>query len=299
MPNPTQLTLLGVPARKTGVFRIYHDESGTDPDHSRFQLHGALIVPESMAITAYNALIVARKGYIGRIHFVELRDNTTSLRAQVSSAWLSLFFGDFLNYCFYKCMIVDTHSRSFEPSRFTRPYHLYNYTARGAMVAGVTWSLKDFDEITLSLFSEEVSRHHYGHFIDYLPRELSISLNAKNNKGKKCPQVVEPISPVVLVKGDPRFVSPDMPEHCEFVQLTDLITSAIAQAVNASAMQRIKLDLGLLVAGWIMDVRRPPWLQNKGLHRRFSVSCFPDKSGGFYDVPLEISEQYMGKLIDC
>ena len=31
-----QLTAFGVPPKKTGVFNIYHDESGTDSAHDRF-----------------------------------------------------------------------------------------------------------------------------------------------------------------------------------------------------------------------------------------------------------------------
>jgi hypothetical protein len=97
-----------------------------------------------------------------------------------------------------------------------------------------------------------------------------------------------PAGEVTLVAGDPRRAVPELQGHCEFIQLTDVLTGALAQALNAPASQRVKLDLGQVAAGWIEDSRQPPWHQHKHLHRRFSVSCFPNAGGGFYDVPLGI-----------
>ena len=96
------------------------------------------------------------------------------------------------------------------------------------------------------------------------------------------------LSEVQLIDGDPERVPPEKASHCEFIQLTDILTSAVAQAINASAQQIIKVDMGKFVAKWISDARRPAWTQSLDLHRRFSVSCFPDAKGGFYDIPLAI-----------
>jgi hypothetical protein len=90
------------------------------------------------------------------------------------------------------------------------------------------------------------------------------------------------------VAGDPSRAEPELKEHCEFIQLVDLILGGVAQALNANAQQRVKIDLSSMIAGWIEDTRRPPWLQDKDLHRRFSVSCYPDANGSFCDVPLAI-----------
>jgi hypothetical protein len=75
MAMGAQLAAFDVPPEKAGRFRIYHDERGTDTAHARFQLHGALIVDESRWQRGLEALLTARGGYAGRIHFVELRDN--------------------------------------------------------------------------------------------------------------------------------------------------------------------------------------------------------------------------------
>ena len=100
-----------------------------------------------------------------------------------------------------------------------------------------------------------------------------------------------------MIPGDPARAEAEVAQHCEFLQLTDAITGAVAQVVNASASTEVKLDLAALVGEWIQDTRQPPWLQSKDLHQRFSVSCYPGPSGEFFDVPLRISNRNQPRLL--
>ena len=110
-PQGQQLSLdaFGAPAGKTGRFNVYHDESGTDTMHDRFQLHGALLVTAhgGQWARAGAALAAARRGYTGRIHFVELRDNARSPKARIAADWLRLYFGELAGYCFYKLLTSE------------------------------------------------------------------------------------------------------------------------------------------------------------------------------------------------
>ena len=286
MPAGRQLSAFDVPPGKSGRFCAYHDESGTDTTHDRFQLHGALLVEEARWAQACDVLSRARRGYNGRIHFVDLRDNARNPKSKIAGEWIRLYFGDLSRYCFYKCMIADTQAPSFDPSRFPKPFHLYNRTATLAIFSGIVWSLKHYDEVVLSLFSESITRPAEDNFTAYLPGE--VARRARLRKPGACPRIVVPSGSVTLVTGDPRKAAPEMKGHCEFIQLTDLLTGAVAQALNAQASQQVKLDLGQIAAGWIEDSRQPPWHQQHDLHRRFSVSCYPDAKGGFYDVKLAI-----------
>jgi hypothetical protein len=295
MPSARQLSAWGVPAGKTGRFSVYHDESGTDTTHARFQLHGALLVADRQRARAGQALAAARAGYAGRIHFVDLRDNARNPKARIAADWLRLYFGELSDDCFYKCMIADTHAPGFDPARFPRPYHLYNHTATLAVFGGLVWSLKPYDTITLAVYSEQLSRPADDDFVTFLPSE--VVRRARRRPPGAGPRVAVPGGRVTLVPGDPRHVAPELREHCEFIQLTDLLTGAVAQALNAPATQQVKLDLGQLAAGWIADSRRPPWRQQHHLHRRFSVSCYPNARGGFYDVPLAIEGRGQLRLL--
>ncbi|MCJ7530073.1 MAG: hypothetical protein MUO64_03455 [Anaerolineales bacterium] len=286
MTKVRQITVFDVPESREGTFSIFHDESGIDAAHDRFQLHGALIVPQQKFQNTLEELIKVRHDYQGRVHFVSLRDNTENPKAKIASDWLKLFIGELSNYCFYKCLIVDRNSPAFDETRFTKAYHLYNFTALLAIFSGIVWSLKQYDGISLSIFSEEASRAEEDNFVTYLPREL---INKAEKKKSGFPKITVPDMKVILVNGDPRKVQPELAGQCELIQLTDVITSAVSQAINAKATQQVKIDLGKMVADWIKDTRLPPWLQAKKLHRRFSVSCFPDVNGNFYDVHLSIS----------
>jgi hypothetical protein len=294
-----QLTLGGqdAPAGKAGRFNVYHDESGTDTTQARFQLHGALLVSEhdGQWARAAAALAAARQGYTGRIHFVELRDNARSPRARIAADWLRLYFSELAGGCFFKCMIVDTQAPRFNPARFPRPFHLYNHTAALAIFGGLVWSLKAYTEVTLALYSERITRPDDDPFSTFLPSEV-LRRAGRRQSGAR-PSVVVPTGRVTLVPGDPRQAEPELVVHCEFIQLTDLLIGAVAQALNAPATQRVKLDLGQIAAGWIEDSRRPPWRQHHHLHRRFSVSCYPDARGGFYNVPLAIEGRGQLRLL--
>ena len=168
--------------------------------------------------------------------------------------------------------MVDMHAPNFNKAKFSTPHLLYNHTALLAIYGGISWSLKKYDKVTLSIFSEEMSRSSDDNFEDIIPLEK-----------------------VTLVNGAPRKVQTNLAEHCEFIQLTDILTGAVSQAINAKASQQVKVDLGNLVAGWIGDTRMPPWMQEDRLHRRFSVSCF-DGNSNFYDVHLAILSQNQLKL---
>src|SRR5437762_380971 len=151
MPAGLQLSAFEVPPGKEGRFCVYHDESGTDSTHDRFQLHGALLVPaeESHWRRALALLSGARHGYDGRIHFVELRDNARNPKSQIAAEWLRLYFGQLAGDCYYKCMITDIQAAGFHANRFPKPYQLYNRTAALAVFSGIVWSLKHYDDVAL------------------------------------------------------------------------------------------------------------------------------------------------------
>jgi hypothetical protein len=287
-----QLSMFGEAPVKEGTYYVYHDESGTDAKHDRFMLHGALFVPESQFQKAFDLLLAERGTYEGRIHFVDLRDKSAHHRGKVARRWLYQYFGNLSEYCYYKCMLIDTQSPYFDRTRFHQPFHLYNYAAMLAVFGGIVWSFNRFDKINLRVYSEMMSRTWGDNFRTYLPSEITARVKRRQSKrGGNLLDVMFLNDEVVEVSGDPSGVSSEMAVHCEFIQLTDLLTSAIGEAVNARASQKIKIDLAKLLASWIEDSRRPPWLQNYSMHRRFSASCFPKADGGFYDCPLEVIEQ--------
>jgi hypothetical protein len=298
MAHPPQTSFPQIPTTRAGSFGVYHDESGTDPEHSRFLFHGILLVPEHKASTVLSRLSAARKGYQGRIHFSQLRDRSAGDRTAATARWLDLWFEDLSYDCPHKCFAIDRGSPTFDPSKYSSHHDLYNHAAGMALTSAVAWSLNTYDRVKLSIFSEERALRPDDPFTSWLPKYLISRVAKKRYQGKvKYPQLEQPLAPVTMVFGDPARVTTDACSHCELLQLTDALTGAVAQAINASAESEVKLDFGAHVGQWIDDTRQPPWLQSKDLHRRFSVSCYPGPKNDFFDFPLKISNRRQMTLL--
>lgn len=279
-----QLPFFDEVPQKSKSFLIFHDESGTDLSHERFQLHGALFIPTDKFNDTYDKLSSFRGGCKGRLHFKNLRDKHSREKSTVVKKWLDCFYDELANYCFYKCLILDTHSSFFDREKLKHPHYVYNHTAMLAVFSGITWFFNRFDEISIMMFSEDVSRSRDDNFCDYLPSTVV----KKANQRHKPPKVSFNNEKIILVSGDPKTVENEYCKQCELIQLTDILTSSVHQAIVAGAQQEIKLEIGKLVADWITDTRLPPWAQSKDLHRKFSISSYPSRNGSFYDVPLSI-----------
>ena len=240
----------------------------------------------------------SRGDYKGQIHFAELRDNSRNKRGDAAWNWINTYFNELADICPYKCIIADRTSTRPSITRYRKPSQLYNYAAKLAVRGGIAWSFKNFDALVLTIYSERRTLAADDNFASYLPREIGGKPNSPSSTKRGAPEVALASQEVQMIDGDPGRVAPENKGHCEFIQLTDLLTSAIHQAINASAQQVIKIDVGKFVAQWIDDTRRPTWTQSLGLHRHFSVSCFPGPDGGFYDVPLGIENRNQMKLLD-
>ncbi len=243
MPSELQqLTMFGVPANPEFVFNVYHDESGTyfPGAGDRWLLHGVLFVPAEKQNWVVAALQQIRQdvGYFEEVHYVKLRGHITGPKARCAASWLSLYCGQFSEFCFYRCLAVDTHSSSFEHDRFGEPHHAYNRFARMAIEGAIAWSLKRYRHVALKFHSDAKFYREGNNF------------------------------------------------------------AVIAQALIGRSGQKAKIALAEMVAQWIEDTRRPPWLQTKELHRRFSVSCFPDEQGRFYNPSLAVMNRNQPALFE-
>lgn len=277
-----QTTMFDVPESKDGAYSVYHDESGDQS--GRYLLHGALFVPDGNKTDFLNLLASWRNGFSGRLHFSTIRDHPQGSGNAIRN-WLNGYVRVLAEKCRFKCIVVDTNSPTFDQSRFGQEHYKYNYFAMQTVYSGICWTLSYYNRLMLRICSERKSRSHEDNFVSYLPSEIL----KKTQQNKKCPIVAILPPKVLLIDPNPRTVSNEFSDDCEFTQLTDLLTSSVSEAIHAEATRPIKLDLARHVAGWVLDTRKPPWLQSKELHRRFSVSCFPSESGDFFDCSLAIT----------
>ena len=285
------------------TFNCYHDESGTYAPNApnggdQWLFHGVLLVPQTRQTELITELRAIRQkaNYFDELHYQNLR-KTAGPIATCIKGWLRSYL-IFSQYCYYHCLAINTHSPKFDHSRFSEPYHCYNYYARTAIVGAIAWSLSGYHThiVNLRFFSDLKRRSPGDNFTSYIPSEVQQTIQKKKQaKPAKYP-TLSTAKEVCLVTSNPGEVDESLKDECELIQLTDLLTSNIAQAIKSSSDQKGKIDLALLISEWIDDTRKPPWLQTNELHRRFSISCFPDKYGNFYDAALLIKDKMQPML---
>lgn len=289
-----QLGLAGVPAQPEIGFNLYHDESGNyhPVNGSRWLIHGVLFVPIHKQPEIIHVLEDIRRqhGFYEELHYKSLRHAVKGNKYQCVQHWLQTYIQELSNDCFYYCLAIDTHSPSFQSERFGETYHAYNYFTRMAIVAGIAWFLAPYRRVALHFFSDGKKRGIDDNFATYLPRQVCMTIAEKRQKNPfDYPQIRLLSHQVAKISSNPQWVNEELRPACELIQLVDLLTSGVQQALTANSSQQAKVILAEMIAGWVEDTRRPPWLQTKELHRRFSLSCFPNRAGTFHDPTLAIT----------
>ncbi|MBE2202261.1 MAG: DUF3800 domain-containing protein [Anaerolinea sp.] len=297
-----QMSFLPTPEIK---FNCYHDESGTYAPNAQnggeqWLFHGILLVPQSKQPELITQLRAVRQhsNHFGELHYRNLRKPSGPI-VTCAKGWLQTYL-NYSQHCCYHCLAINTHSPQFDHNRFSEPYHCYNYYARTAIVSAIAWSLAGYHVhvVNLRIFSDPKRRSSGDNFTRYVPSEVQRTIQQKkHSKPAKYP-TLSIAEEVCLVTSDPQKVEESLKDECELIQLADLLTSNIAQAIKSSSDQKGKIALALLISEWIADTRKPPWLQTNELHRRFSISCFPDENGSFYDAALSIKEKTQPTLFN-
>jgi hypothetical protein len=279
------------------TFAVYHDESGTYKrgGGDRWLIHGVILVPALKQHEAFSSLQQVRSEteYWEEVHYKKLRNRVTGSKGRCTIDWLNTYASRLSNFCFYYCLAIDTKSPSFEHDRFSNPYYVYNRFVLMALVGAIAWFLKPYQRVALKLHSDAKSRAEGDNFASYIPREILRTIEKKRSEKPNSYPEIELLHPqVILIDSNPTRSPDEMQEECELTQLADLLTSAIAQAITGSSGQKGKISLAETVGRWIEDTRKPPWLQTRDLYRRFSVSCFPDENGSFYNPELAVKDHF-------
>ena len=309
MMQPTQLTMFGIEAEPEHGFNVYHDESGTfipathksfgKHPETRWLVHGMLFVPATKQAEIVQLLteVRYRTNYYEELHYVGLRRSLKGAKGRCAQAWLSIYVKQLSEYCKFHALAVDCWSAGFRHERFRQAHSAYNYFAKMALVGGVAWFLAEYSKVALQIFSDDKFRQENDNFATYLPRELKRVVAGKRAKKQtRYPKIRMITERVMPANSNPANATPNTHHACELIQLVDLITSGISQALSARSTQQAKIQLAEIVADWVTESRRPPWLQNSALHRRFSLSCFPNHKGAFHNPSLRIQYRHQKPL---
>ncbi len=272
--------LFGETIQKKTVL-VFHDESG-DYGRDDWVFTGLLWLNEERLRELDQTLKLARGDYQGEIHFADLPASfygDFAADARVARTWMTAFKAEWAYQSWFNVLAVNRRHPGYEHRRFTRDFHAYNRFTAMAIKAGLAWHFRDVPSMQLKVFSDEKSRRPQGllgdgfttdNFEQYLETRI---LDATHSYRGPSVKLAEPINCL----GCPR-TGPFGAEH-EVLQLVDLLLGSVAAAVEPKSNRPTKLWLGREISGLIRDTRLLPWRQRYCLHRRFSVSYFPDSHG--------------------
>ncbi len=278
--------LWGDPVKRYAEYCVFHDES--EPG-KRWLLIGLLFVQwlhlDEVRAVLRNFRTV--ENCASEIHFSALPKSFSGAggaKARVARWWLRCYQNNLNDRIFFSALAIDRHCPKYEHKRFTTDFHAYNRFTAMALKAGIAWHLGPhrWDELLIHFASDakdRASRPDQGmidNFEDYLPyrAELDAFLN----------QAGKSSYPWVTLN-----LSLQDSANDDLLQLCDLLLGATQMALVAGSSRPTKREMGEMVVRWCEDLRRPPWLQQFKLHRKFSLWAFPDQEGKPYNrVPLAL-----------
>lgn len=284
--------LFGRPVQEKTIL-VFHDESG-DYGHNEWVFTGLLWLCEDQMKEIDAALKLARGDYLGEIHFSDLPSSFNGdfgADAKVARRWMTIFKGQWVYQTWFNVLAINRRHPKYQRHRFTRRFHAYNRFTAVALKAGLAWHFSDVTSLQLKIYSDEKSRRPQGllgdgidtdNFEQYLASRLLEDV--QKYKGPKA-KLVEPLHCLNCPKMGP------FGAEQEALQLADLLLGSVATAVDPKSDRPTKLWFGNEVSTLMEDSRLEPWKQRRGLHRRFSVSYFPDNNGSIYtDGQLKIRD---------
>lgn len=270
----------------------FHDEIKPEKGKIPFLAHAILYVPEPWEPLLLKGLHDARSrhNYSGEIHWREIKAGDRSNKFRVAQDWIHFYLTTALKGCAFKAYLVeDGPNRSFPyPGELSYPNHLLLST-KSALKAGIAWSFNREDKVRLELVFDETDNEVERLVARQVPALLKRECNERRLAGTKAYPWIRP-SVVRFVSSNPNRVTPDDYAACEFIQLCDLLLGASFQALGVlpepDKAGRRKLASSIMeVLGETMHL---PWLQQVPVHRKFSVSLYPDKFNFAYTAALRM-----------
>ena len=272
---------------------VFHDESGlyTCDD---WVFTGLLWVEEARLAGLHAEVTKCRQdeSYFNEVHFSKIPsrfEGRYGADARLARRWFREWAGRWADSTWFTVFAVQRRRLTRYRECFGEHFHAYNRFTAMALKTGLSWHFRGVNEIALRICSDAKSRRPQGlvgdgvlsdNFEEYLVRRLG--QDTRDYKG-----------PGVHLTGqvECRTCERHGPYTCEedLLQLTDLLLGSTAAAVHPRSERRTKLWFGSQMATLLSDTRRKPWEQEQRLHRRLSLSYFPDRGGKAYsDGPLGI-----------
>ena len=272
----------------------YHDEIKPERERCPFLGHGVLFVPDDWRVRLSGLMHAARKrhNYRDEIHFRDIRGARGSPAFMVARDWISDYLQFALKGCPFKAFIAeDGPTRSLPyPGDEVYEEHLLR-SSKAAFKGGIAWSYYNESQLRLEIVYDDTDSVVERRVAAALPSYVQSDINTRRLSSPKRYPCVR-IGKVRFVASDPHQVDTDEWIDAEFIQLADLLLGASFAALEVTAQpdRQGRKRLARSIMGILGDTLQAPWFQQVPVHRRFSVSIYPDKNNLAYPAALRMAQ---------
>ena len=290
-----QSLLRGIRRRSISVVAV-HDEIKPERGRNPFLGHGVLFVPEDWVHRLMDGLQTARKEcqYYDEVKYRDVKEGTPADKVfQVAQRWFWYYFTYAIHGCPFKAFISEDSSIR----RFPYPGdpgwrdHL-SESMLSSFVAGIRWSFYRENMMRVRMVFDDSDNEVDRDVASFLPARLQHKCNWRRlTRTKRYPHIR--VAAAEFVSSNPREVASDQWELCEFTQLCDLFLGAIYDALRLRAKtkrRKGRLVLASSIGEAMAETLQLPWLQRIPVHRRFSVSLYPDEFNFAYPAALRAAK---------
>ncbi len=260
---------------------IYHDESQGE---GWFAIGLLWVDPEDAATIVSDLISVRRRTeYWNEIHFADLSDYAP--KRDTARDWVRLATRRHCARCWFNILAVDTTNPKYQGRRFDEDWQMYNRFTGMALWSGYRrFKLGPLDIDYVSDAKDRTPSDNFEEYLEYRfwkDQALVGDVLSRKAFGYSLQLAKSRVRVrTVQVRDNRSEGTADTDE--ELLQLCDLILGASCQTLTAastSPSRTIKPEL----ARKMMKVYRP--LYGHEWFHHFTISCFPDDTGGFYSTP--------------
>lgn len=233
-------------------------------------------------------------GYYDEIHWREITGASAHSKPfQVAQSWIEMYLRRAIRGCPFKAFIAeDGPNRSLPyPGDADYPEHLLQST-KAAFKAGIAWSFYTEKKLRLDIVFDDTDSELEKSVASELPGLLQLKCNTQRLEGtKRYPWLRA--SSVRFISSNPKEVGSKEWPYSEFIQLCDLLLGASFQALRLSPEPRKagRRKLAQSIMGVLGETLKVPWLQQIPVHRKFSVSLYPDQYNFAYPAAIRMATE--------
>lgn len=278
-----QLTFDTLLQLRSGDYFCYHDEN--KPERRRMPVtgHGSLLFPASERIAAYTTLQMLREGYAGRLHFTDL--GVRGERFEVAKRWVETFFSSFIDTASFKGTFALHDGPIALPYPGDNGYQRHAVQSTSSNLVGhVRWVLPHFDALEIHPVFDGTDNFRERMYLRLAVDQAGFRINERRRRGRRRYPAVA-FGDISFRSSEPAAATTlDEAIDAEFLQLTDLLLGATAQALRflPSGGTLGRRRLAARVHDEIALRFGSPWYMFNRHLRHFSVSLYPDRLGRMY-----------------